>query len=397
MYNRYNNRGFYMKKFALRLYQWGIGLFLGGYHLALLVLVPLFIIKFGLPSIGVVLSAFILFVLSGIAITAGYHRYFSHRSFKTNKIVEAVLVFLGTVAVQGSVLRWSFEHRLHHAYVDTKEDPYSIKRGFWYAHFLWLFDKPKDINPKLVGDLLQNKLVMFQYRFYAPLVLICNALVILAVGFFFHSYLAAFIFAGLFRMFLLHHFTWFINSLAHTWGSQTFSREHTAADNYMISLVTFGEGYHNYHHTFCSDYRNGIKWYNFDPTKWAIWLLNKLGLATDLKRTKTYVMKKKQILYDTQFLIKKVKSVFHVNQEQMELKVSQTSKGLLECLSKMSDSYALYERMKNNLKEAAPAHVLQNMQKEFQALKSSFEFQWKNWLKLSKQIVHSKDPVLQAS
>ncbi len=386
-----------MKKTASLAYRLGIGTFLVGYHIALLVLVPLFLIKFGVPTIGILLSAFILFVLSGIAITAGYHRYFSHRSFKTNKLVEFFLVLLGTVAVQGSVLRWCFEHRLHHAYVDSNDDPYTIKKGFWYAHVLWLFDKPREVNPKLVGDLLQNKLVMFQYRFYAPLVLITNLLLILAVGFIFHNYLAAFIFAGLFRMFLLHHFTWFINSLAHTFGSQTFSREHTAVDNYMISLVTFGEGYHNYHHTFCSDYRNGIKWYNFDPTKWSIWLLNKLGLATDLKRTKTYIMKKKQILYDTQFLIKKAKSVLHVNHEQMELKVAQTSKVLLESLSKLSDSYALYERMKNNLKEAAPAHVLQNMQKEFQALKSSFELQWKNWLKLSKQIVHSKEAVLQAS
>ncbi len=386
-----------MKKTGLFFYRLAIGSFLIGYHVALLVLVPLFIIKFGLPSLGIILSSFILFFLSGIAITAGYHRYFSHRSFKTNKLVETALIFLGTVAVQGSVLRWAFEHRLHHAYVDTKDDPYSIKRGFWYAHFLWLFDKPREVNPKLVGDLLQNKLVMFQYKFYAPLVLITNALLILSVGFFCHSFLAAFIFAGLFRMFVLHHFTWFINSLAHTLGSQTFSREHTAVDNYMVSLVTFGEGYHNYHHTFCSDYRNGIKWYNFDPTKWSIWILNKLGLATDLKRTKTYIMKKKQILYDTQFLIKKLKSVIHGNQEHMELKVSQTSKGLLESLSKMSDSYALYERMKNNLKEAAPAHVLQNMQKDFQTLKSSFELQWKNWLKLSKQIVHSKEASMQPS
>jgi stearoyl-CoA desaturase (delta-9 desaturase) len=384
-----------MKKTTLFLYRLGLGSFLGGYHLALFILAPLFILKFGLPSLGVLASTFVLFALSGIAITAGYHRYFSHRSFKTNALVEAVLLFFGTVAVQGSALRWGYEHRLHHAYVDTDKDPYSIKKGFWYAHFLWLFDAPSEVNPKLVGDLVQNKMLMFQYRFYAPLVLITNAVLILAVGYLFHNYWAAFIFAGLFRIFLLHHFTWFINSLAHTWGSQMFSREHSAVDNYVISLVTFGEGYHNYHHTFCSDYRNGIKWFNFDPTKWLIWTLEKLGLATDLKRTKTYIMKKKQILYDTQFLTKRLKSLLSgsENREQMEQNLSQSSKKLLDLLSKLSDSHALYERMKNNLKDAAPAQTLQKMQKDLQTLKLSFEEQWKSWMSLSKQILQAKEPV----
>lgn len=380
-----------MKGIALFLYRLGLGLFLGGYHIALFVLAPLFIIKFGLPSLGIALSGLLLFILSGLAITAGYHRYFSHRSFKTNPVIESILLFFGTVAIQGTVLRWAYEHRLHHAYVDSDKDPYSIKRGFWYAHFLWLFDPPGQIDNKLVNDLTQNKRVMFQYRFYAPLVLITNALVILGVGYLFHNYLAAFIFAGLFRIFLLHHFTWFINSLAHTWGSQMFSREHSAVDNYMISLVTFGEGYHNYHHTFCSDYRNGIKWYNFDPTKWLIWILSKFGLAKELKRTKTYLMKKKQILYDTDYLIKKVKSLIHADPEVLQQKVSDSSKRLLDLLSRLSDSQALYERMKNNLKETAPVHVLQGLHDDLQELKSSFEEQWRAWIKLSKHILQHKE------
>lgn len=383
-----------MKNLKLLLYRLGLGAFLIGYHVALLVMVPLFIIKFGVPSLGIILSTFVLFALSGLAITAGYHRYFSHRSFKTNPIVESILLFFGTVAVQGSALRWSYEHRIHHAYVDSDKDPYSIKRGFWYAHVLWLFDEPQEINPKLVGDLLKNKRIMFQYKYYAPLVLIANALVVLATGYLFHSFLAAFIFVGLFRMFLLHHFTWFINSLAHTWGSQMFSREHSAVDNYVISLVTFGEGYHNYHHTFCSDYRNGIKWYNFDPTKWLIWILERFGLAKDLKRTKTYLMKKKQILYDTEYLNKKINASINRNKDKLRSTVSAASDNLLESLSKLSDSHALYERMKNNLKEAAPAHVLQNLQDDLSKLKNSFEDQWRAWVKLTKQVLHEKEPAI---
>lgn len=379
-----------MSKIKLFLYRIGLGAFLAGYHVALLVGIPVFLLKVGAPSLGIVLTTLILFILTGLAITAGYHRYFSHRSFKTNPIVETILLFFGTLAIQGSALRWSFEHRIHHAYVDSDKDPYSIKRGFWYAHFLWLFDPPAEIDKKLVRDLYQNKRVMFQYRHYGLLAILSNAIVILLAGYFFHSYLAAFLFVGLLRMGMLHHFTWFINSLAHTWGSQTFSREHTAADNYVISMVTFGEGYHNYHHTFCSDYRNGIKWYNFDPTKWLIWGLSKLGLATDLKRTKTYIMRKKQIQYDTQYLLKKARKAF--DHEQISLKISSASKQLLEHLTRLSDAHAMYERMKNNLKDTACTQTLQNLHQDFMTLKKGFDQKWGAWLKLSKQVVQT--PVL---
>lgn len=379
-----------MSNFKHKMYQWGLGLFLAGYHLAILVLVPLFIIKFGLPSIGLSICAFVLFVLSGICITGGYHRYYSHRSFKASPIVEWFLLFWGTVAVQGSALRWSYEHRLHHAYVDEDKDPYSVKRGFWYAHFLWLFDKPEEVNPKLVGDLLKNKLVVFQDKYFGILALLTNTLVIVAVGLLCHSMLGAFIFAGLLRMGVLHHFTWFINSLAHTWGSQTYSKEHTAVDNYMISLVTFGEGYHNYHHTFCSDYRNGISWYHFDPTKWFIWILNKLGLAKDLKVTKQFQRKRKQILYDTEFLLKKMKAFIDANSDALENKVKDTSKKLLDTLNSMTRVNALYDRMKNNLKEAAPKSGLAKLQTELQNLRDGFEVEWKSWLKISKQVLQKK-------
>ncbi len=377
---------------AFKVYAWFVGIFLASYHLALLVLVPYFLVKFGVPTLGILVCTFIFFVLSGLSITGGYHRFYSHRSFKTNKLVEFFLIFFGTLAVQGSVLRWAFDHRLHHAYVDTDKDPYSINRGFWYAHFLWFFDKPIPIDPKLCPDLMKNKMVIFQDKYYGVLALLVNIMVVVGVGFAFHNFFAAFIFAGLFRMFLLHHFTWFINSLAHTWGSKTFSKEHSAVDNYIISLVTFGEGYHNYHHTFCSDYRNGTRWFHFDPTKWLIWGLNKFGMAQNLKTTEVFKAREKQIMYDTKFLIEKAKAQFVNESPIVEQKVASLSSTLLDTLAKMSDLSALYGRLKNNLKEAAPQQKLAQLHSELQKLRANFGIDWSSWLALSKQIVQKKIP-----
>ncbi|MGZ3634302.1 MAG: fatty acid desaturase, partial [Parachlamydiaceae bacterium] len=142
---------------------WGTAIFLISYQVILFLTLP-FYFYYCTPHTGTLISAFVLLWLTGLSITAGYHRYFAHRSYKAHPIVEAILVFFGTMAVQASVIRWSFEHRLHHAFVDTDKDPYSIKKGFWYAHFLWMMEKLQPIDPKIVPDLLKNKLLAFQHR-----------------------------------------------------------------------------------------------------------------------------------------------------------------------------------------------------------------------------------------
>jgi stearoyl-CoA desaturase (delta-9 desaturase) len=237
-----------------------------------------------MPSWQIVTTSIVLIYLTGLGVTMGYHRLYSHNAYKINPVVETIVLFFGTMGTQGSVLRWSFDHRYHHAFVDTDKDPYSIKKGFWYAHFLWLLEKPKPIENKIVADLLKNPLLRFQHRFYGLLMFGINLLVTLFFGWYYNDYLGAFLFVWIVRMFFLHHFTWFINSLAHTWGDRPFCESLSAVDNYLISLLTWGEGYHNYHHTFGYDYRNGVRWYHYDPTKWLIWTLSKLGLATRLKK-----------------------------------------------------------------------------------------------------------------
>jgi stearoyl-CoA desaturase (delta-9 desaturase) len=235
--------------------------------------------------------------------------------------VEAVILFLGAMAGQGSALRWSFEHRLHHAHVDTDDDPYTIKKGFWYAHFLWILEEPRKIQERVVSDLIKNKLVMFQDRYYPYLMVLTNMFVFFAVGALLNDYLGAFFIAVMTRMFFLYHFTWFINSLAHTWGDKPFSQEQSAVDNYILSLLTFGEGYHNYHHTFANDYRNGVRWFHFDPTKWLIWTLNKLGLAHGLKRMSAYTIKKKMVLEHKSLLIDQIKAYWDIKTDELEKQV----------------------------------------------------------------------------
>lgn len=139
-------------------------LFIVGYHLALCIGLPFYFVHHH-PSWGICVMTAVLVYASGLSVTAGYHRLYSHSTYKTNRFVEAVLLFFSTVATQGSALKWASDHRKHHAYVDSDRDPYSIKKGFLYAHFLWLFEKAEPIDPKVVADLLKNRLIRFQHRF----------------------------------------------------------------------------------------------------------------------------------------------------------------------------------------------------------------------------------------
>lgn len=331
----------------LKNFNWSSGLFVTTYHALLLITLPIYFFFSGLPSVGLVLATLLLWLATGISITAGYHRLFAHKSYKTNKAVECVLLFFATLATQNSALQWSFAHRMHHRFVDSDKDPYSIKKGFWYAHVLWIiFEKSKPIDESVVPDLYKNKLVMCQYRYYTLLWVLTNALVFLGLGFAFKDFFGAFVFGVLARIFFTHHFTWFINSLAHYWGAQTYSREFSAVDNYLISLLTFGEGYHNYHHTFSSDYRNGVRWYHFDPTKWLVWTLSKLRLAQHLTKMNTYTIKRKLVQEDKKLLLDKIKERISLNKEVLEAKVHTLSERISAYLASVKEMKEEYKRAK---------------------------------------------------
>jgi len=327
-------------------FNWIPGLFLLFYHLVFFISLPLYLMHHT-PHMGVLIVSGILLFATGVSITAGYHRLFAHNTYKAHPLVEAILVFFGTMATQGSVLRWANDHRIHHAFTDTDKDPYSIKKGFWYAHFLWLFEKPKPIEEKSVADLLRNPLLRFQEKHYNLLMFATNAIAFLGVGWWFHDFLGAFIFTWLTRLFLLHHFTWFINSLAHTWGSRRFCHELSAADNYIISLVTFGEGYHNYHHTFAHDYRNGIRWYHFDPSKWLIWTLSKCGLVSHLKKVDAYRIEEKILLDRKELLLENIQLHFAPQKKEWETKVTTAIDNALKKLQESKELKKAYLELKN--------------------------------------------------
>lgn len=359
------------------------GLFLIIYQILLLVSLP-FYLYFSPPSLSMILVSILLVYLTGLSITAGYHRLYSHRAYRAHPIVETVILFFGAMAVQSSALRWSFDHRMHHAYVDTDDDPYSIKKGFWYAHFLWMLEKPLPIESKVVSDLLKNKLVMFQNNHIGKLMIITNALAFGVVGFLLNDFLGAFILAVWMRMFVLHHFTWFINSLAHTWGDKPFSQEQTAVDNYFLSLLTFGEGYHNYHHTFANDYRNGVRWFHFDPTKWIIWTLNKLGLAHDLKKMSPYAIKKKMVIEHKNLLMEQLKEYWNTKTDELEKQVQEMADRIVAKISNFSQLKEQYQQMKSG---QTAQEAVEALRLELKMVRKSLRNDWREWTALSQQIL----------
>ena len=249
--------------------------------------VPWFFLHHGLSLFQVLLFGF-FFIATGLSITLGYHRLFSHLSFKASWPVRFFTLCFGAAAFENSALIWSADHRLHHKFVDHDDDPYNINQGFWHAHIGWIMFKLKPQPPySNVSDLERDPLVIWQDRNYVSIALSVSFLIPALIGFAWGGWseaLAAFLLAGVARVVCVQHMTFFINSLCHTIGRRPYSTRCTARDSGVMALFTFGEGYHNYHHEFQHDYRNGVKPWQFDPTKWSIWMLSKLGLVTQLRR-----------------------------------------------------------------------------------------------------------------
>ena len=247
--------------------------------------VPLFGYFYGYSAVDWTMFV-VLYLITGLGITVGYHRLISHRSFECKPWVKACLLVAGGWALENSALRWCSDHIRHHARCDGQEDPYNAKKGFWYSHCGWLFIKSPYRDEKYEKQLRKDPLIMWQHRYYIPVVLSGLALPFI-VGFFYGGWmsgLSCFILAGVGRTFFVLNSTFCINSICHMWGEQPHGTGDSSRDSWWISLITFGEGYHNYHHMFLRDYRNGAEWYHFDPSKWLIFTLSKMRLAYNLQR-----------------------------------------------------------------------------------------------------------------
>jgi stearoyl-CoA desaturase (delta-9 desaturase) len=228
-----------------------------------------------------------MYALVGISICAGYHRFFSHKSYEASAPVQVFYAIFGALAAQNSILWWSSSHRVHHKYVDNDWDPYNIKRGFWWAHILWIFYRNEERDETFANspDLLKNPIVMWQHRWHKAILILVGFGLPTLIGAMFGNPLAGLLWGGFLRIVVIHHTTFFVNSLAHQLGTPKYNAEVSARDNWLVAMLTLGEGYHSFHHRFPADFRNGIRWYQWDPAKWFIRGLKAVGLASDLRTT----------------------------------------------------------------------------------------------------------------
>jgi stearoyl-CoA desaturase (Delta-9 desaturase) len=219
------------------------------------------------------------YFLRMFGVTAGYHRYFSHRSFKLNRFWQFCLAFLAQTSMQKGALWWAAHHRDHHLYSDRKEDLHSpVHEGFWWSHLGWILSDEYDhYDPKRIADLQKYPELRLLDRFHAVPAILYGAAIWLVAG------KAAFIWGGLVATVALYHGTFLINSLSHIWGTRRFATPDESRNNFWLAIVTLGEGWHNNHHHFMSSVRQGIRWWEIDITYYILYASSWLGIARELR------------------------------------------------------------------------------------------------------------------
>jgi len=240
--------------------------------------------------------AVVLYLISGLGITVGFHRFFTHGAFRANRPLTVALAVAGSLAVEGPVLRWVSDHRRHHAFSDRAGDPHSpwrygetvpaLLKGLWYAHMGWLFD-PENTNPRRYApDLLRDRGVMLVSRGFAGLVLVSlglPALIGFAITGTWQGAATAFFWGSLVRIGLLHHVTWSINSICHALGNRPFRSRDRSGNVWWLALLSFGESWHNLHHADPTCARHGVLRGQIDSSARVIWCFEKLGWATHVR------------------------------------------------------------------------------------------------------------------
>lgn len=240
---------------------------------------------------------FVFYVFTGMGVTVGFHRMLTHRSFDTVKPVRALLAIAGSMALQGPVIRWVADHRRHHAFADQPGDPHSphleeaegvkgILQGLWHAHTGWFFDHDKTNIKKFAPDLVSDPMMRKIDRNFPALALtsvLLPGILGLAITRSWMGGLTALVWGGLARIFFLHHVTWSINSICHFYGDRPFQSKDHSTNNWLMALLSFGEGWHNSHHAFPTSYRHGLGRWQFDPSAWFISGLRMVGLARNVK------------------------------------------------------------------------------------------------------------------
>ena len=323
--------------------------------------------------------ALICFIYCGMSITAGYHRLWSHKTYQAHWSLRLIFALGGAFALQNSILHWCSDHRIHHKHVDNNGvDPYSAKMGFWYSHIGWMlreYQASRYTDYTNVRDIQKDPIVVWQHKYYFLLMILLNVGIPLAFGIWHGNVINSLLLVGFLRLVLSHHTTFFINSLAHVWGKQTYTDKNTARDNGFLAFLTFGEGYHNFHHIFENDYRNGIRWWQFDPTKWLIKSCEYIKLTSKLR-------------VSPEDRIAKTKLAMALKRSQLKLKSHPDAEKLLERLQyeydtlvhKINEYYAIRKHVFALKKQKLVDDVESSEpMKQYQELKQRLAEQQRSW------------------
>lgn len=329
--------------------------------------------------IGQILLGLGFYFLTGLSITAGYHRLFAHKAYDAHPVIKLLFLLFGAASFENSALKWCSDHRLHHLKVDTNEDPYNINEGFFHAHMGWVFLKKNGtVHERFAKDFRQDKLVSWQHKYYLLIAVVMGmVLPTLIGGYFLGSYLGALAIGVFARIVLTHHCTFFINSLCHYMGSTPYTDTNSAKDSWFMALLTFGEGYHNFHHFFQTDYRNGIRWFHFDPTKWFIKSLSFTGLTFKLKLTP----QEKILAARMQMKVKELKSKFELP-EKVLVEVDKMRAQVIEAMSRFQELKQEYKYNKDQMCTLAMQEVkvkIENAKEEFERCLEQWEYLVKNY------------------
>ncbi len=250
-----------------------------------------------------------MYLLTAVGITVGFHRLLTHRAFKTHRLTRYVLAALGSMAVQGPAIDWVADHRKHHTFTDEEGDPHSphagqgaglagMARGLWHAHVGWLFSTHGQASSKrFARDLLEDAGMRRLNRSFPLLVLASLAIPFLLglalSGGSLTAALAALLWGGLVRIFLVHHITWSINSICHFFGRRRFPTEDRSTNVFWLALPSLGEAWHHNHHAFPRSAFHGLRWWELDPSGWLILAMAKVGLAWDVVRVSSESQREK--------------------------------------------------------------------------------------------------------
>ncbi len=250
-------------------------------------------VGFGWTHLGLLVGGY---VLTGLGITIGYHRLFTHKSFATGRVMTAVFALLGSMAVEGPLLRWAATHRCHHQHSDRDHDPHSphghgsglaaFFRGLFHAHLGWFFAKSLPDEERYVPDLSSDRLVRYISKLFPLWVLLSLLIPAGIAGAISGTWTGAFLgllWGGLVRVFIVHHVTWSINSVCHLWGTRPYQTHDHSRNNLVFGVIGFGEGWHNNHHAFPASPRHGLRWWQIDISYLIIRGMAAVGLAKDLR------------------------------------------------------------------------------------------------------------------